>query len=266
MDKAYLGVFTDRDNAENAINELQNIGLNPKDISIVMKDTGEGKKIASDTGARIDQGAVKGVATGAVIGGIAGLLIGVGAIAIPGIGALLIGGPIAADLGLTGAAATAASGAVTGAVAGGIIGALTKIGVSEEEAKRYEERVKAGAILLAVPAIRGKEDDIEGILSENGADNIRTITMPSEEAATERVSKHSSSAKIHTAHHDYHVVNPIQVEKYLRHVDYPAEKEDLIKSAEEEGADENVIHTLEDLPEDKFNGPKDVSRAIGRIS
>ncbi len=44
-------------------------------------------------------------------------------------------------------------------------------------------------------------------------------------------------------------VNPVQVQKFLGGLDYPANKEDLVKRAEQEGADENVSSTLERLPD-----------------
>lgn len=75
----------------------------------------------------------------------------------------------------------------------------------------------------------------------------------------------SASGIRHTINDGHEKVNPIQVEKYLKHVDYPAYKEDLIRSALEEGADENVIHTLQAIPDRKFEGPTGVSRAIGNL-
>ncbi|HTF54776.1 MAG TPA: DUF2795 domain-containing protein [Pseudonocardia sp.] len=58
-------------------------------------------------------------------------------------------------------------------------------------------------------------------------------------------------------------VNPIQLQKYLREVDYPARKEDLIRHAEQHGADENVLTTLRAIPEREYNGPNAVSEAVG---
>jgi hypothetical protein len=60
-------------------------------------------------------------------------------------------------------------------------------------------------------------------------------------------------------------VNPIQVQKYLGGIDYPASKDDIVKKAQEEGADENVVSTLQKMPGDRFNSPNDVSEAIGKI-
>ena len=67
---------------------------------------------------------------------------------LPGIGTLLVAGPLAAALGLTGVAATTVAGAMTGLAAGGIVGALANIGVSEEDAKLYEDLVRSGNVLV----------------------------------------------------------------------------------------------------------------------
>lgn len=59
------------------------------------------------------------------------------------------------------------------------------------------------------------------------------------------------------------VVNPVQVQKFLKNVDYPAKKDDLVRAAQEEGADENVLSALKAMPEEEFQTPADVSEAIG---
>lgn len=177
MAQTVFGVFSERTDAEDAITDLEEVGYNPKEISIIMKDRKEAQEVADNTGVDVAEGAVSGATTGGVIGAIAGLLVGIGAIAIPGIGGLLIGGPIAAALGLSGAAASTVSGAATGALAGGLIGALTGLGVSEDDAKVYEERIKSGAILIAVPAHDGDGSDAKAILQEHGAEQIRAVSM-----------------------------------------------------------------------------------------
>jgi hypothetical protein len=60
-------------------------------------------------------------------------------------------------------------------------------------------------------------------------------------------------------------VNPIQLQKYLKGVDYPASKQDLIERAKQEGADENVFSTLEQLPDEEYETPAEVSKAVGNI-
>lgn len=173
MSNVVLGVFSDRMNAEDAISKLEARGYNPKDMSILMKDTHEAKEIATDTGANVAEGAVKGAGTGAVVGGIAGFLAGT---MMPALGGFLIGGPIGAALGLTGAAASTVSGAATGAVAGGLIGALTNtFGLTEDEAHDYETRINEGGILIAVPAKEGDELEVKDIMRNFDADGIKLI-------------------------------------------------------------------------------------------
>ena len=58
-------------------------------------------------------------------------------------------------------------------------------------------------------------------------------------------------------------VNPVQVQKFLKGVDYPADKNELIQAAKDEGADENVISMLESLPDEEYQTPADLSQAIG---
>lgn len=60
-------------------------------------------------------------------------------------------------------------------------------------------------------------------------------------------------------------VNPVQIQKYLAGVDYPASKDDLVKHAKEQGADDNVQQTLQQLPDQKFQTPADVSQAVGKL-
>lgn len=177
MAQTLIATFADRDDAEGAIDRLEELGYNPKDMSIMMRDSREQEELANDVGADPAGGAASGAVTGAAVGGLAGL---VSAYAIPTLGAFFIGGPIAAALGLTGAAAATVSGAATGAVAGGILGALMGLGLSKDDARFYEDRVNEGAILVAVP-ISDREDSREArdVFEEADAQNIRVISQDS---------------------------------------------------------------------------------------
>ncbi|HKF35565.1 MAG TPA: DUF2795 domain-containing protein [Ktedonobacteraceae bacterium] len=57
-------------------------------------------------------------------------------------------------------------------------------------------------------------------------------------------------------------VSPAEVEKYLRGVDYPTRKGDLIKQAQQNGAPGEVINLLKQLREETFQRPTDVTKAI----
>jgi hypothetical protein len=57
------------------------------------------------------------------------------------------------------------------------------------------------------------------------------------------------------------MTNPIQLQRFLGGVDYPATREDLVRHAESQGADREVLDTLRNLPKDRFEGPNAVSAA-----
>ncbi|RJP47332.1 MAG: DUF2795 domain-containing protein [Armatimonadetes bacterium] len=61
------------------------------------------------------------------------------------------------------------------------------------------------------------------------------------------------------------VVNPIQVQKFLEGLDYPVNKQQLVDYAKKQGADENVMRTLNRIPDQSFETPVDVSEAIGKL-
>ncbi|MBI2031615.1 MAG: hypothetical protein HYT08_03280 [Candidatus Levybacteria bacterium] len=171
-----IGIFSNRAEANSAILELENRGYNPKDISIIVRD-GIERRVGTK-GGKVTSTAVSGATAGGVIGGLTGLLIGMGAITIPGIGALFIGGPIAAALGFTGAAATAVSGATTGILAGGLVGALAGLGLPEEVAKVYEQRIREGAVLLAVSTQNTQQaEEVRDVFDQRGADQIRAVAQ-----------------------------------------------------------------------------------------
>lgn len=171
-----VGIFDDKFDAQAAVDELEDMGFKAKDVSVVVKDGVKASTESGTKGGSVAEGAVSGAATGGVLGGLAGLLIGIGALAIPGVGAFLVGGPIAIALGLTGAAATTISGATTGALAGGLLGGLIGFGIPEDEARIYEQRVREGAVLLAVPThTQTGESEVKKVFEDYNADEIRTI-------------------------------------------------------------------------------------------
>ncbi len=61
------------------------------------------------------------------------------------------------------------------------------------------------------------------------------------------------------------VRSPIQLQKFLGGVDYPAKKADIIKHARDHGADKKVLDTLKSMPGNDFNSPNDISEAFGKL-
>jgi hypothetical protein len=58
---------------------------------------------------------------------------------------------------------------------------------------------------------------------------------------------------------------PIQVQKYLKGMHYPANKKKLIEQAHKNKASEDVISMLESMRTDDFNSPAEVSKALGEV-
>jgi hypothetical protein len=60
--------------------------------------------------------------------------------------------------------------------------------------------------------------------------------------------------------------NLANVQKYLKDLDYPANKDDLIDHAQEQGIDDDLLEILEQLPdEEEYKSPTEVNQAIGEI-
>lgn len=57
--------------------------------------------------------------------------------------------------------------------------------------------------------------------------------------------------------------NPIELQKYLKGMDYPADKQGLLEHAKGQGAPDDVMSTLEALPEGPYDAPTDVTKAVG---
>jgi hypothetical protein len=94
----------------------------------------------SDLGNKAMEGAGTGSAIGGTLGAIVGAVAAIGTnLLIPGLG-LVVAGPLAAGL----------AGAGAGGLTGGLIGGLIGHGIPEDRARRYEEGVKNGHIVMGV--------------------------------------------------------------------------------------------------------------------
>ena len=60
-------------------------------------------------------------------------------------------------------------------------------------------------------------------------------------------------------------VNPVQVQRFLKGLDYPVSKQEVINYAKKHGADQRVIETLERMEDQTFDMPADISQAIGKF-
>jgi hypothetical protein len=60
-------------------------------------------------------------------------------------------------------------------------------------------------------------------------------------------------------------ISPAQVQKFLKGVDYPASKREIVETARQQGADMSVLRALERLPERQYDGPNAISQEVGRF-
>ena len=118
-----FGVYRSDVQAGLAVVRLMESGFPSDDISVLLRD---------HRSTRASEGAPKPTTADRTIG----FLGEISPLEIPGVGPFIVVGPILADL------------ASIGAV--GLTGALAGMGISEFEAKRYEGRIKEGAVLLSV--------------------------------------------------------------------------------------------------------------------
>ena len=171
--KRAVGVFSTRRETEHALGELRTAGFDMDRVSVIAKDAdskGEiaGLDVQDSADNKADEGATKGALTGGTLGGLTGLLVGLGLVAIPGIGPIMLAGASATAI------ATTLAGTALGAAAGGLIGALVGMGIPEEQAKAYNDRVARGDYLVLVDGSEAEVARAETILSRGGIQHWNT--------------------------------------------------------------------------------------------
>jgi uncharacterized membrane protein len=145
-----VAIYDTHEQAERAIKELQEAGVDMKSLSIAGKDTHTDEHVVGyyNTGDRMKRwGKI-----GAFWGGFWGLLFGSGMFLIPGLGPILIAGPLVAWIiaGLEGAVVV---GGVSALGAG-----LVSIGIPKDSVLKYEVALKTDKYLLVV---HGTEDAVD---------------------------------------------------------------------------------------------------------
>jgi hypothetical protein len=57
-------------------------------------------------------------------------------------------------------------------------------------------------------------------------------------------------------------INPIDLQKALAGASYPADKEQLVDLARDNGADDGLVEAISSASTDRFEGPDQVQKAI----
>jgi hypothetical protein len=156
--------------AESIVLDLKQHGFSADAISALLPDKRGTKDFAHEHNTKAPEGATTGGVAGLGVGAALGWLAGIGALAIPGVGPFIAAGPIMGALG----------GAAVGTAAGGVIGALVGLGIPEIEAKRYDDKVRGGNILLSVHTDDSKERDAaKEVFKRHHADDIASASEAS---------------------------------------------------------------------------------------
>jgi hypothetical protein len=137
---AVFGIFSNRLQVEEAINQLRLDGFRQADISVLYPDNSGTKDFAHEKSTKAPEGAAAGIGIGAIAGGALGWLAGVGAFSVPELAPFAAAGPIVGAMAGAGAMGTIA----------GVAGALVGLSEPEYEARRYQGRIKDGGMLLSV--------------------------------------------------------------------------------------------------------------------
>jgi hypothetical protein len=159
---ALVSVFEDRAQAARALEDLERAGFKADDFGLVIRGAEDvrGGMITDAAGTKDAKGAATGAAAGAGVGAVLGAAA---SLLLPGIG------PVVA----LGIFTMAAGGAVAGTAVGGILGAMAGLGISEEEARFYENEFKSGRAIVAVKA-GGRVSEAAKILRARGGYDLET--------------------------------------------------------------------------------------------
>lgn len=181
-----IGTFPTRTAAEQALHELRDSGFPMDRVSVVAQDSNRDTMAGTGVHDRVDHrdrddnkaddGAKVGAVSGGALGGLTGLLVGIGALAIPGLGPIMLAGAAATAL------ATTAAGTAIGAAAGSLLGGLVGMGIPEERARVYSDRVSAGQYLVMVDGTDAEIAKAEAILNHRGIEEWGVYDVPGTEA------------------------------------------------------------------------------------
>ena len=153
-----VAIYDTHEQAEHAIKELQEAGVDMKSLSIAAKGTHTDEHVVGyyNAGDRMKYGGK----IGAFWGGFWGLLFGSAFFAIPGLGPILVAGPLVAWI------VAALEGAVEVGAISAIGAGLISIGIPKDSVVKYDVALKTDKFLLLVhgtpEAVERAKQVIEG--------------------------------------------------------------------------------------------------------
>ncbi len=167
--KRAIGVFLNRENAEQAIQTLQSSGFAIDKISLIAKEVEQAGEQVSGVEVSDHVGDTKVVNSAAVVGntiaaGSTGFaLLGLTSLALPGLGIVLAAGSLGAAL-----AASVASSGIAVVAASNLEKALVDYGIPSARAGRYSDRLQRGDYLVTVEGTDEEIHQAEQVFSQQG--------------------------------------------------------------------------------------------------
>lgn len=135
-----------------------------------------------------------GAAVGAGVGLIAGLGLAAAALIVPGVGPILAGGVLASALGV------AAGTTVAGAAVGGAVGYLRDMGMSEQAATHYADRLNEGDYLITATIDPAQYDEVKRLLLKYNAAGVDVnVAAPAAQITAVRGADPTLAAEIRDA-------------------------------------------------------------------
>lgn len=190
-----IGAFKSCQDTKTALSQLLDFGFPKEKVSVIAKDSESQERLsrANNVNDPVATQAQKSVASGTVagttVGGLGNLLVGLGTVVIPGMGSLLTIG----SMGKTLSASVADAG--NEATSDSLVRAFTAVGIPEDRARVYSDRISQGDYVVIVEGTQEEITKAESLLSERGIQEWGVYEAPDDSTnmATEhRVSPVSS--------------------------------------------------------------------------
>jgi len=168
MAKVVFCIVSGEPQALKLVDQVKAAGFANHNISVLMSDQSSTAEFAQETHTNSPKdGALAGSKVGGLLGGTLGLLVGLGTLAVPGVGPFIAAGPLMGAL----------SGTAFGVALGGIAGTLVGLGITEIEAQRFESKLKAGNVLVAVHLEDADQvQRVKDLFRRAGAEDISVST------------------------------------------------------------------------------------------
>ncbi len=161
-----LGVFANSREVEQAVNDLKASGLPMEKVSIIAKDVERTSLSEAQVSSRIGNqdvdttGAVGNTLTATTWGS---ALVGLSSLALPGLGAVLAAGSVGVAL-----VASVAGVAVGAAANNNLLRALADLGIPEDRARVYSDRLQQSYYLLILDGTEEEIHRAEPVLRDRG--------------------------------------------------------------------------------------------------